>query len=66
MPSWFPEGDVILPSDDEQRSAAKWCSLLIASKGNKPSKFPEGCIPLPSDDLDRLMVKIDILSNSTP
>lgn len=64
MPSWFPEGNQILPSDDEQRAAAKYCSQLVATNGNKPSKFPEGCIPLPGDDLDRLLIKIDILTNS--
>lgn len=61
MPSWMPEGDLVLPSDDELRLAAKWCSQLIAANGNKPSPFPEGCVPLPSDDFDRLMIKIDIL-----
>lgn len=61
MPAWFPEGDTILPSDDEQRAAAKWCSQLYASVGNRSSPFPEGCQPLPSDDYDRLLIKIDIL-----
>jgi hypothetical protein len=63
MPSWMPEGDVALAGDDAMRSAAKWCSLLVSS-GNKPSPFPEGCIPMPGDDLDRLLIKIDILTNS--
>jgi hypothetical protein len=64
MPSWMPESDVILPTDSEMRAAAKWCSLLIISNGNKASKFPEGCIPLPGDDLDRLLIKIDVLTNT--
>lgn len=62
--SWVPEGNTVLPTDNEARAAAKWCAQLIDAKGNRPSKFPEGCIPLASDDLDRLLVKIDILSNS--
>lgn len=61
MPSWLPEGNVALASDDDLRLAAKWCSQLVEARGNKPSQFPEGCIPLPSDDFDRLMIKIDIL-----
>lgn len=61
MPNFFPEGDEIRPSDDEARAAAKWCSQLYASVGNRSSPFPEGCLPLPSDDFDRLMIKVNIL-----
>lgn len=64
MPSWMPEGDLALAGDDEMRSAAKWCSLLLGSVGNKASAFPEGCIPMPGDDLQKLLVKIDILTNT--
>jgi len=61
MPTWMPEGNTVLPSDDKMRTAAKWCQLLFDSVGNKPSPFPEGCAPRPSDDLNRLLQKIDIL-----
>lgn len=61
MPAWMPEGNVTLPSDDEMRSCAKWCSLMVASVGNRSSQYPEGCIPLPGDDEQRLEQKINRL-----
>lgn len=64
MPSFLPEGDLSMPSDDSLRSLAKWCSLLVASNGNKPSPYPEGCLPLPGDDEQRLTNKINILNEA--
>ena len=63
MPEWLPEGNTPLPTDSELRSLEKWCSLLLASAGNKASPFPEGCVPLPGDNELRLYQKITILSN---
>jgi len=62
MPSWMPEGDVILPQDNETRTLAKWCSLLYDSNGpGGQSPFPEGNRPLPGDDDERLEKKINAL-----
>lgn len=61
MPTWTPEGNVSSPSDDEMRSAAKFCQILYNSVGERPSPFPEGLAPKPSDDFDRLDQKITIL-----
>lgn len=63
MPSWFPEGNTPLPSDDTLRSLAKECQLLYDAIGNKPSPFPEGCLPLPGDNEARLEEKINILTS---
>lgn len=60
MPAWTG-GDVAKPGDDEMRSCAKWCSLMLASVGNRSSQYPEGCIPLPGDDEQRLLHKINRL-----
>lgn len=61
MPTWFPEGNVTSPGDDELRSAAKYCQLLYNSVGEKPSPYPEGLAPKPGDNFDRLDRKITIL-----
>lgn len=61
MPNFFPEGNVILPTDDKMRTAAKWCQALYDAVGEKPSPFPEGCAPKPGDDYQRLLAKINAL-----
>lgn len=58
-----PEGTLILPSDDKQRTAAKLCQLLFNANGEKPSPFPEGCAPRPGDDYARLLKKINALQS---
>jgi hypothetical protein len=65
MPSWMPEGDTAQPGDNEIRSLAKWCSILVTSIGNRSSMFPEGCIPLPSDNEARLLQKIKRLTSTS-
>lgn len=64
MPNWLPEGTLVLPSDDEMRTAAKWCQLLLNANGNKPTIYPEGCIPLPGDDYAKLLKKINRLQQT--
>lgn len=59
MPSWTPEGDMVLPSSDEMRTLAVWLQTLINGQGDPGHRFyPEGSRPLPSDDEERLYHKI--------
>lgn len=62
--TWMPEGTVVKPGDNEQRTAAKICQALYDSLGPKPSPFPEGLAPVPGDDLQRLYEKINYLRNT--
>lgn len=62
MPAWMPEGNTVLPSDNEMRTLAKWCQLLYDSSGpGDPTPFPEGNAPKPGDDDERLLKKINAL-----
>lgn len=61
MPAFFPDGNVTRPGDDEMRSAAKWCQLMVNLNGNRSSPYPEGCIPLPGDDEQKLYHKVNRL-----
>jgi hypothetical protein len=62
MPSWFPEGNSALPSDDEARSLKKRNSQLFDTYGNVGAvPFPEGTEPLPQDDEARSLKKINAI-----
>jgi hypothetical protein len=57
--SFFPEGNTVLSTDDEQRTAQKLNQILFDANGNVGSvPFPEGTEPKTGDDLQRSLVKI--------
>lgn len=60
--SMFPEGDVALPTDSEERSLKKWNGLLVTQHGAIGDvPFPEGTVPLPSDSPERSKQKINAI-----
>lgn len=61
MPSFFPENQVVLPSDDSLRTIAKWCQSVYDTVGNVPTIFPEGTAPKPGDSKQRLLKKINAM-----
>lgn len=61
MPAYFPEGNVVRPTDDKTRTTAKWCQAVYDSVGEKPSPFPEGTAPKPGDSYSRLLKKINAM-----
>lgn len=61
MPLFFPENQVILPSDDSLRTIAKWCQTVYEMTGNVPTIYPEGSKPLAGDSKERLYKKINAM-----
>jgi len=61
MPTYFLEGNVSSPGDDELRSLQKWAAILFSTKGSHATKFPEGSEPKPGDDEQRLTEKINAM-----
>jgi len=62
MPSWMPENNKAMPSDDKARSLKKWNQRLYELHGDQgPPYFPEGSLPLPGDSKQRSREKINAL-----
>lgn len=64
MPSFLPEGDSALASDDERRLLQKWNGLLYGQAQPALTFFPEGTEPKPGDDERRSLIKINELVNN--